>query len=208
MPLSQKRSLRGRQNRDRLLNTTQFSRNRAMSDADSTVPAGFRVIPGYPRYAINESGTVLSACKRGTTTPCWADAKRIKPMISKRGYHIVTLRHDGHQRQVFVHKLVLTTFVGPCPHGMMCRHLDGCKTNNYIGNLAWGTAKQNSNDMALHGTLRKGEKCNLAKLTESDVLEIRRRAANGERQLDITKDFPVTIHSISIIVRRKAWTHI
>jgi len=64
-----------------------------MSNSDSTVPAGFRVIPGYPRYAIDEHGSLLSACGRGTAIP-WSDAKQIKPMTSKRGYHIVTLRHD------------------------------------------------------------------------------------------------------------------
>jgi hypothetical protein len=178
-----------------------------MSNSDSTVPAGFRVIPGYPRYAIDEHGSLLSACGRGTAIP-WSDAKQIKPMTSKRGYHIVTLRHDGRQRQVFVHTLVLTAFVGPCPDGLMCRHLDGCKTNNHIDNLAWGTGSENQQDSIRHGTLPMGEKCNLAKLTEKDVLEIRRRAANGERQLDIAEDFPVTIHCISVIVRRKIWKHI
>lgn len=181
-----------------------------MSDSDNTIPEGFRVIPGYPRYAINNSGIILSTFHRnrhGITIP-WKNANHVKTLTSKRGYHIVNLRHNGRPRQMFVHTLVLTTFVGPCPDGQMCRHLDGCKTNNHVDNLAWGTAKQNSDDAALHGTLRKGEKCNLAKLTENDVLEIRRRAASGERQLDIAKDFPITIHAVSVIVRRIIWKHI
>ena len=33
-----------------------------MSDADSSVPDGFRQIPGFQRYAIDENGTILSVC--------------------------------------------------------------------------------------------------------------------------------------------------
>lgn len=177
-----------------------------MSDSDSTVPDGFRVIPGYPRYAINETGTVLSVCGRGgsvRTNRPWSDAKHCKQSTNTGGYQFVTLRHDGRARPMPIHKLVLTTFVGPCPDGMECRHLDGNKVNNHVLNLAWGTAKQNGADKALHGTASR----NKAKLTANDVLAIRARAASGESQRSIAKDFPMTQKGISLIVQRRTWKH-
>jgi len=53
-----------------------------------------------------------------------------------------------------------------------------------------------------------GEKAHYAKLTESDVREIRIRAANGERNIDIAEDYPVNNRSIGHIVRRVAWNHV
>ena len=182
-----------------------------MSDSDSTVPAGFRVIPGFPRYAINEYGIVLSSCVRGggwRQPVSWKDAKRMTFTKDKNGYHKVALSNSGKEQQVPVHSLVLLAFVGPRPDGMVCRHLDGNKHNNHISNLSWGTAQQNSDDMVLHGTLRKGESVHLSKLTEKDVLEIRERAASGEKLADIAKDFPVVASGIFKIVRRETWKHI
>lgn len=50
-----------------------------------------------------------------------------------------------------IHKLVLEAFVGPCPNGMQCRHLDDDKTNNCIKNLCWGTQSENDRDAYKNG---------------------------------------------------------
>lgn len=181
-----------------------------MSDPDNTIPSGFRVIQGFPRYAIDENGTILSVCSRngrGNDRP-WKNATRVKPAKDSDGYYIVTLCQDGHKQTVSIHTRVLKTFVGPCPDGMVCRHLDGNQTNNNVSNLAWGTPRENSQDMILHGTSNPGEKHGMVKLTEEDVLQIRERYANGETQTAIAKDFPVTQSSISLIVLRRKWKHI
>lgn len=181
-----------------------------MSDSNNTIPAGFRVIAGFPRYAINENGTVISVCSRngkGKDRP-WANANRVKPGTDRDGYQIVSLCHDGKKRTKSVHTLVLKTFIGPCSDGMVCRHLDGNQTNNHVSNLAWGTPYENSQDMILHGTSNKGDKHGMVKLTDADVMEIRRRYANGETQTSIAKDFDVTNSSVSLIVRRLKWNHI
>ena len=181
-----------------------------MSEQDSTLPSAFRVIPGYPRYAIDESGTVLSICFIGRMgkNRLWSDATRVKPLTDSGGYQFVRLTHDGCRRRIFVHRLVLLTFVSPCPDGMQCRHLDGNKDNNHVSNLEWGTKSQNERDKILHGTFGIGEDGGNAKLKTADVLEIRRRAANGERTVDIAKDFTVHPGHISYIVLRKSWKHI
>ena len=54
----------------------------------------------------------------------------------------------------------------------------------------------------------RGEKNPRAKLTEADVLEIRQRAASGEKQKDIAADYPVSYSLIRGIVCRSCWKHI
>lgn len=181
-----------------------------MSDDNSNPPIGFRVIPGFPRYAIDENGTVLSVCVEGNASlkKPWTNAKQLRTGKDTCGYRSICLCRDGKVRRVSVHTLVLTTFVGPCPDGMQCRHLDGNTENNHINNLAWGTIAENHNDKILHGTSGKGEKNSSAKLKAADVLEIRARAENGERHADIANAFSVNQTAITKIVRRERWNHI
>jgi transcriptional regulator len=55
---------------------------------------------------------------------------------------------------------------------------------------------------------RQGEKSYLAKLTESDVLEIRRLRSEGMANNQICQFFNCTKDNISKIVTRKSWSHI
>lgn len=50
------------------------------------------------------------------------------------------VKGSGHR---IVHKMVLEAFVGPRPKGMVCCHLDNNGCNNKLGNLKWGTMKEN-----------------------------------------------------------------
>ena len=97
-----------------------------MSDVDSNVPTGFRPIPGFPRYAVSEDGTVLSVCPRngrGEVNP-WSKARQLRPQANKYGYKQVLLASErGKRRLMCVHSLVLMAFVGPHPEGAECRHL-------------------------------------------------------------------------------------
>lgn len=74
---------------------------------------------------------------------------------------------DGARRETsYVHDLVLTTFAGPRPEGMECRHLDGDAHNNRIDNLKWGTHSENELDVVKHGNhhLASRDACNYGHL--------------------------------------------
>jgi len=181
-----------------------------MSDSDSTVPTGFRVIPGYPRYAINEHGTVLSVCPRngrGKNRP-WINASQLNFVADTDGYHCINLYRDGRMQQIRVHALVLTIFVGPCPDGLQCRHLDGNKANNHVLNLTWGTSQENHSDKAMHGTIAKGERNGRSKLTDENITEIRKRRASGELLKTIAHDFSVSQGTISHVALGRKWKHV
>lgn len=108
----------------------------------------YRDIPGFPGYRIGNDGTVLNSwinCRSGRSmTDRW---KPMKLAVNEKGYHSINLTPPGERYKTCrVHRLVLLAFVGPCPEGMECRHLNGIKTDNRPENLAWGTFEENCDD--------------------------------------------------------------
>jgi len=56
-----------------------------------------------------------------------------QPKLDASGHYRANI--DGEMRRV--DHLVLLAFVGPCPEGYECRHLDGDPANNHVDNLRW-----------------------------------------------------------------------
>ena len=55
----------------------------------------------------------------------------------------------------------------------------------------------------------KGEGSASVKLKEKDVIEIRLRVLNGEKQTEVHKDFPsITVQTINDIHRGRRWKHV
>lgn len=159
----------------------------------------FRDIPGYEGfYQISDLGNVISLVR---LLPAAVAAGRrtakqsIMPGRNKQGRLQVTLCKRGFTKRFQVHRLVLLAFVGPCPEGMECRHLDGNHLNNRLDNLEWAT----------HATSAKGGKSFKAKLTEDDVREIRAAQAT-EREL--AAKYGVSQVAVHFIRTRKTWKHV
>src|SRR5271166_1685861 len=111
--------------------------------------AELRDIVGHPGYKVCNDGTVWSCWKlqgAGRGRKCChimsSSWKQLKGNPNGKGHLQYTLR--GYR--YFGHTLVLLTFVGPCPEGYECRHLDGNPANNRLRNLAWGTRLENAAD--------------------------------------------------------------
>lgn len=163
-----------------------------------------KYIKGYDRkYKISTKGTVWSIMQGS-----W---KKLKPCVGHRGHLSVRLFKNGKVRCKLIHKLVLETFQGPCPIGMVCRHFpDRNPANNNLDNLQWGTYEENSKDRIVHGTIpnTKGERAGNAKLTEKKVLKIRKLHKEGMQQRQLGKMFCITEMAIHNVVHRKTWKHI
>lgn len=86
-----------------------------------------------------------------------------------QGYLVVCVSFNGRWINTRVHRAVLSVFDGPCPQGYQGSHLDGCKTNNSLSNLAWETTKQNHSRKNQHGTMARGERQGSSVLTEEEV---------------------------------------
>ncbi len=112
------------------------------------------------------------------------------------------------QVTVRVHHLVLETFVGPCPDGMESCHRDDDPTNNWVDNLRWDTRQANVNDKMRNGHHRCGERTYNAKLTEEQVISIRRRASEGESKKSLAAEFGVKLSTIYCAINGNNWKHV
>jgi len=159
-------------------------------------------VPGYPNYRVLSSGSVWY--RAGGR---WV---RKRPFPDRDGYLQLNLSAGGPKRRFRLHVVILMAFSGPCMAGQVCRHLDGDKTNNRLENLVWGTPKENAEDALRHGTALLGSRQSQSKLTEADVLEIRRRAGEGPCgvQGKLAREYGVSDAIISHIVTQKAWRHV
>lgn len=127
------------------------------------------------------------------------------------GYRkVVLMDADGKRNELRVHRLVLLAFVGPPTKAQThTRHLNGDRVDNRLCNLAWGTPKENGADLSKHGTIR-GAKNPKARLTEDQVIEIRRRYASGcgKGMKALADEYGVHKTCICFILTRRSWTHL
>lgn len=186
-----------------------------MSEAEGNPPVEYRPVDGFPGYRVGDDGSVWSQRTRnGKHTSAWRRLKTATRSGQQHDgtplppYRRVVLYANEKSVKRLVHRLVLETFVGPCPVGQQSRHLNGNPEDNRLANLLWGTRHENHLDRIKHGTYPCGEKNPFAKLTTSDVIEIRRRRSTGERCAPIAKDFNTTAAYISMLYLKKSWTHI
>lgn len=151
------------------------------------------------RSARNKNG-VLRSCK----------GRVLSPKICSGGYLGLSLYLFDKQKCFQVHTLVAQAFLGVRPDGYDVNHIDGCKTNNLLQNLEYCTRSENVRHAYRNhlNVSKKGEDHYSAKLTESQVRQIRSRVAAGESQRAIAREFGLNNMSVSLLVRRKNWSHV
>ena len=150
--------------------------------------------PFYEGVFVTEDGRVFQECRA---------------VLSSGGYHLVSVLPTSSTKRVRVrrHTLILEAFDGP-GNGRVARHKDGNSGNDHKNNLEWGTQAENCQDTVAHGRSTKGGKNGQAKLTEEQVLEIRRRHAQKEYGHALAKEFGISQASICDITSRRTWRHI
>lgn len=159
-------------------------------------------------YQVSSEGRVRSLV-RLLPAAVQAGIRKEKQILAfgsnKQGRLQVALSAYGKVRRFQVHTLVCTAFNGPCPEGLECRHEDGNCANNRPGNLSWGTHTDNMRDKRKHGTQTEGGDSPRAKLTEKQVLAIRK---DKRTMRAIAKDYGVSMVAIVFIKNRKTWKHL
>ena len=126
------------------------------------------------------------------------------------GYKGVNLWRNGKGYTKFVHRLVLETYVGPCPDGQECRHLDGNPANSNLGNLAWGTRSENQRDSIRHNTKyqQRGEQHGMTKTTAIQIKHVKQLLAKGHMAKEIAAVTGVGIYVIYDVKRNKTWKNL
>lgn len=158
-------------------------------------------------YEVSDLGRVRSLPRSapvmladGRVTQRRLPGKTLKPGLDSAGYLSVQLgRKAGSVR---VHWLVLSAFVGPAPAGAQRLHNDGCRTNNALANLRYGTRSENMQDLFRHGQRA---------LSADQVELIRERKAAGFEPNDKKKlaaEFGVSISTINDVAAGRTYAYL
>ena len=134
---------------------------------------------------------------------CWEWKDFICPMT---GYGKITYE----RKCMTAHRLSYIYHKGDIPPEMfVCHVCDNPKCINPDHPFI-GTAKDNSRDMVKKGrhVSHLGENNQCSRLTENQVIEIRRLCSEGVKQIEIGKMFGIDQCHVSDIKLRKLWKHI
>lgn len=146
---------------------------------------------------------------------CWLWTGR----RNQNHYGILTeIGSGGKKRNLRAHRLSWELHNGPIPNGLLICH--ACDNPPCVRpeHLFLGTHADNSHDMAVKGRsgsilhpeiIRHGDAHHNAKLTSAQVIEMRQRyASGGVFQYELAREYGVSQHLVSLIIRGKAWRHL
>lgn len=167
----------------------------------------WKPVVGYEGlYSVSNIGRVRSE-RRTTNTR----QGLIRVCFLTNGYPFVPLCKGGKYKNMKVHRLVASAFIGPSE--LVVNHKNGIQTDNRVENLEWVTQSENVRHAwrvldAYKSRDTRGEKHHGAKLTERDVIAIRAMVRSGSRRNELAKKFGVDRSTINYIVSRKLWKHV
>jgi len=127
--------------------------------------------------------------------------------LHKYGYITVRLSKNGKVKKVLVHRLVAQAFTHTVENKPYITHIDGDRQNNIVANLKWTNASESTNQALKTGAKipPRGEDNGHAKLTKTDVLEIRQLCEQELTQKEICEIYGVDQTQVSRINTRKTW---
>jgi hypothetical protein len=165
----------------------------------------WRATPGFSGYEVSSIGRIRRSLPGNRTYV----GRILKLQTHKFGYPHANLTRDGKHVGIEVHRLVALAFIGPQPTAAhQVAHWDNDPANCRRENLRWATAVENNNDKERFGTAPIGSRNGSAKLSEADIIEIRRLRAGGEKLAAIGDRFGVAFQTVSKIINGDRWGHV
>jgi len=124
---------------------------------------GFRLIPGFPRFMINELGDVISIKTNHL----------LSQKIGPYGYPYVNVYDPDKNkwRSVNLHILLARSFVknnDPC-NKFFVNHKDGNKLNYKLKNLEWVTSQQNNNHAVFNSFRKDNFDCRVSDIVTGKI---------------------------------------
>lgn len=173
-------------------------------------------VPGFEgRYQVSDAGRVRSVDRMREVRTRWGGTffrafrgQMLTPVLDGDGYLRVGLYDSPRSLFVPVHRLVALTFVPNIFNLPAVDHKDSDRANPAASNLQWVTGSQNTALSASRGKMLKGEQHPHAKLTEDNVRNARRLAAEGVPFMELARKFCVTDVAVRSAVLRVTWRHV
>jgi hypothetical protein len=164
---------------------------------------------------IDDKGRIWKVAERrigrwGTTRATKRPCPRKRAEHDNGSYLQVRWMVNGERTMALAHRLVWVHFNGPIQGALVVNHRNGKKKDNRPENLEIVTHKKNAQHavrtLGVGTTLnQRGEKNPSAKLTATEVVQIRQRRADGEQLKSLAKAFGVSFQAISKIARFDRW---
>ncbi len=136
------------------------------------------------------------------TDACWL----WNGAINNMGYGMINI---GNRHAKTAHRISWLLNIGEIPPGMcVLHHCDNPKCVN-PNHLFLGTQKENAIDREQKGRSPLGEQRPNAKLSNNDVIEIKKLIINGKLSLRaISRKYNVCLATIRQIVTGRTWSHV
>ncbi|MEE4198909.1 MAG: NUMOD4 domain-containing protein [Bacteroidales bacterium] len=127
-----------------------------------------------------------------------------------KGYKILNIKlENGKRTTKYIHKLVAELFI-PKDNSMQVYviHLDFDKSNNHVDNLRWVTKETMFAHQKINPNYKRGT-INYSKLTETDVIRLKKKLKRGKNKLyKLAKEFGITHTQLNRIRRGENWGHV
>jgi hypothetical protein len=125
-------------------------------------------------------------------------------------YRHVSIMTDLGYKQKSVHKLVVETFIGLVPKGMLCNHKNGNKLDNRADNLEIVTPSENTKHAYDTGLAfaRSGENHYLSNLTDEKVLNIYKDIKLYKTNDYIAEKYNIQFKAVSLLRMGSRWRHL
>ena len=136
-------------------------------------------------------------------TGCWVWQGK----FATTGYGQLEWNRPGVRRLTGAHRVSYTTFKGEPGSLHVCHTCDNRACVN-PDHLFLGTNADNRADMVAKGRQARGVDQKLHKLTEDQVLEVRRLVAGGMTHVDVASIYGVHRSNVGYICQGKTWRHI
>lgn len=171
-------------------------------------------VPFYEsHYEVSNYGKVRSLDRYDSTKQFIS--KRVKGVVlvqglKKNGYLTVMLCKNAIKKRFHVHRLVAQTFIENPENKPQVNHKNGIKNDNTVDNLEWNTSDENRKHAVANNLMKKGENHSKCKLTEKNILAIRRlyRINPNFHKTKIAKKLGVRDTTIHKIINNQRWMHI
>ncbi len=166
-------------------------------------PVYFEGIDPNEKYEVSNYGRVKSYKVN-------KDKGNIINGASLKGYKVLNIKLDSGKRTTkYVHKLVAENFLNKeselQEHVI---HLDFDKQNNYYKNLRWVTKETMFEHQKINPNYKRGT-INYSKLTETDVIRLKKKLKRGKNKLyKLAKEFGITHTQLNRIRSGENWGHV
>lgn len=180
----------------------------------------WKSILGYEnQYEVSSIGRVRSVAHRICYKNKWCYSgnmtRKIVPKIftlriGNHGYPTVALPKSSLGTSSLVHVLVASAFIGPKPIGLQVNHIDGDKTNNKSSNLQYCSPSENikhAYDIGLRRPAIHKKNDGKAKINLHIARQIKKVVSDGRSMAEAAYFFGVTVSTISLIVKKRAWVN-